>query len=1054
MSWIAAAVSALLFLTFLFGWTGYFKLAYLSDPSQPGNQAGRIFGGVISLVACLAYVFASIRFHSQVVSQTGAYDRACEEWSTLRTKTTPTSEDFEKCLEGLRKIVTSHPRTRVAKVIASWDDASPFSDAESVLEAEASPYRNFLNFLQSIASVLVLIGLVGNFFGLAEAAQNLPQLADIGSSKAVPTTQIKGQADTLSNSSADKEVGRESSSQVTQQNTQEMSSKILKITNGLQVVVVSSVMGIGGMIFLVIFVGYYRGLFNHLVAQEVLLMSAELGSALRPLHAGGGTASAIKALSDSVSEMKDSLKSLPDRMVQFEKVAGQLGAAQTDMHKVVAQLDTVLRGQMTQATVAYTEYKEVLVGFQNYLVDRTESLNSLFENSAGVGQRLSDIVDRVQKVQTHFEELVSAQKRSQVESENYSAFLRGLVDEERESSEKRFRSLSSELTSQFRESLERSAREIESSAQASRQAASQLSSEIKSVMSSLERHLDTQRLESVNTKERLLEEFRTLQASSSQAWLEVQNGAGSKLAEVAEKVGNWSQSLQQSGTELMVQQRAQSDSMLQRMSDIAETVSKASLVAGEQLQAAVRQQQQEAMRTIVEQLRIAMSEVTELQSTSGSALKSQVENARQLQAQLQQAIERSVQVIEDANQRLQQQGDRWNTAQELHLQALFSRWRDEVASATPSMPSPVSNVIPSVSLPAELEKVLDQIRSALVELSTRQTAPQQDVAQRLDVEALNQSLQQSQQELRELLDSALSKLGGRLEMVDSVAQKLEAHFFQHLQLLLDELPQRIGSALPSAVQRPDVAAAHTVSKAPEPNGQAELKAATESAARVLEQQTALASRWTAEMEKALEAVTATLDGARELVQVAEGRAGESAPAAIVPVQTAPQLVELQATVERLRASMDRVSQVDDSSLLVCGECGAVTQLAEGYCLACQANLVSACPMSVFLLRQSAKNQQPLEQRLMAMTSAVEQLQVQLQSLERVLPSLASSPAPVVALDTLIQPLQSLQEEVAQLRSESERHLQRLVELAETTPDVPEASRGSGFFSFLGRKGKR
>ncbi len=1051
-SCLAAVVSLILFFSFFVGATGYFKLAYLSDPSQPGNQAGRIFGCVISLVACVAYVAAIVRFHTHVWQQTAAYDRACEEWAALRTKSSPTSEDFEKCLEGLRKIVTTHPKTRIAKVIASWDDASPFSDAEAVLEAEASPYRNFLNFLQSVASVLVLIGLVGNFFGLAEAAQNLPQLADIGSSKTVQTTEIKGQADTLNNSSADKEVGRESSSQSTQQNTQEMSTKILKITNGLQVVVVSSVMGIGGMIFLVVFVGYYRGLFNHLVAQEVLLMSAELGSALRPLHAGGGTASAIKALSESVTEMKDSLKTLPDRMAQFEKVAGQLGAAQTDMHKVVAQLDTVLKGQMTQATAAYGEYKEVLVGFQNYLVDRTESLNSLFENSAGVGQRLSDIVDRVQKVQGHFEELVSSHKRSQTESENYSAFLRGLVDEEREASEGRFRKLTQELSSQFRDSLERSAKEIESSSEASRRAASQMSDEVKDIVSALERHLLEQRKESISTKERLLEEFRNLQSQSSQAWLDVQNGAGSKLSEVAEQVRSWSQSLQQNASELQTQQKALSESLLQRLSDFSKELSRTAEEARDQLKTMVGQQQQEAAKTMCEQIGSTLSQVSALQSAAGSAWEAQAANARQSQADLQQAITRSIQVLEEASQRIQQQGDRWNTAQEMHLQALFSRWRDEVASAPPAVSPVTPSLSPTVVLPSELQRTLEQLRAALQDLAARPTSGSAEPGPRFDVEALQHSLQRSVQDLRELLDGTLSNLGGRLEMSAALAQQNEGRWVRQLEEMLEQLPQRIAVALPSS---PSGNEERTVLAVPVSEtsaaGSAEFQAAVEAVTRVLEQQSEQAGRWSAEMERALGSITAALDQARQLAQVSEGRTGGESPLA------APRFSELEETLRQLGGSLDRLSRLETSNVLVCGECGAVTQAAEGYCLACQANLVSACPQSVFVARQSGRAQQPLETNLLVLTAAVEQLQAKLQVLTDSIPQLAP-PEPqaegVTDLEVLRGPLQSLQEEVVRLRAESERYLQRLVELVETAPEASEAPRGGGFQWIFGRKGKR
>ena len=1096
----AIVISFSLFVSFALGSTQYFLLAGLSDPSQPGNVAGRFFGTVIALVAFVTYTLATWRYFSNVVSQVAPFDRACEEWRKVSGKEAlvPDSAEATQLVENLRGIP---PTSRLGKVVASWTNASPYSDAEAILDAEANPYRNFLNFLSSIASVLVLIGLVGNFFGLAEAARRLPELADVTSAKMTSTTTIQAQSQHMGN--AEKMVGKEQSSTPADTSGKEMSAKILKITSGLQVVVVSSVMGIGGMIFLVIFVGYYRGIFNHLVAQEVLLMSAEIGSAVRPLHGGQNSANAIQELAKGVKAMATALEPIPSRLEKFDNVASQLAAAQLEMGGVVKQLDGALKAQLTQSNQSYGEYKEVLQDFKSYLVDRTESLTSLFQVSGTLGQRLTEMTDRVQKVQEHFETLVAAQKKNQLEYDNYSQLVRNLANEDKI----KFRDFSEATIQEIKVSLRESAAELGKSSKDSRETLSGLVQDIKSqvegLTSSVDSHLrnaqgSQQGLEQVvkaqveglaqsvrshltnaqESQQNLVKEItsvhKDLQAAQtghlekiSEKFIEAQDRTSLLLVTVTGELQAYADSINTSSEVLLKKQSLAADSLSQSLEHMVSTLEQSAQSVGHQLAEGSRAQQEKLASAFADQVAAALKELGEFTQTSSASLQQQAKSSQEIQTELSQAVHKSLAVLEEARQRMAENADRWKTSQDLSVQNLFTRWNEEFARRHPATvvassgePSAVPTAAPSASafdsqLGSELKEALQQMAQVMAQMQ-RSPAPEatppaaavappvpSEVLGQREREALLSTLSQANQEIREVVETAVGSLSARVEAQEQAWAERHAQQSKTLETLMSNLQQAL-AARPEVDPKSADTSAPAVAPPELPQALHEFRAYSEAALESLREQTQTNRKWVSEVEKTLEAATQTLEVSKSRLMEGEDRWRSSQELSMQGLftrwteefaQAGLHLPEFQQSLARLDSCLDRLTKLGMHEVLVCAECGAIAPLAEGYCQGCQGSLSSACPQPVFLAKSWNHAQAQLDERLASIAGAVEGLNANLAQLDPGQPA-APAPAPAINLTPLLQSMQGLQEEVRQLRQDNDRHQNRLLALAESEPAPP------------------
>jgi len=1022
-----------------------------------------------------------LRYIEQVVSQLEPFDHAVKEWNKVRSKgiLNPDSPEAATLLEGLTTLNTS---SRLGKVVASWSDASPYSDAEAILDAEAAPYRNFLNFLSSIASVLVLIGLVGNFFGLAEAAKNLPQLADVTSAKVTTNTTIdSGKPETMGQ--AEKSVGKEQTSSQTEASGQEMSGKILKITNGLQVVVVSSVMGIGGMIFLVIFVAYYRGVFNHLVAQETLLMGTEIGSAIRPLHGGQNASSAIAELSQGVQAIAAAIQPIPGRMENFDKVASQLAASQLEMGSVVKQLDGALKHMLTESTRSHSEYKGVLEDFKKYLVDRTESLTSLFQVSGSLGERLSEMTDRTQSIQQHFESLVASQKKNQLEYDNYAQLVRNLANEERT----QFRDFSETTIREIKSTLQEAALELSKSSKENRNTLAGLSDDLKVRVESLASTLELQGGKSQESQQNLVKEIQSvhqdLQSAQtshlekiSESFIRAQDQSTALLVSVKEQLQNYAEGMKSSSEEILRNQSQASDSLNSAFQQLMTSLGQSTEVVAGQLADSARAHQLALAGAFSQQVQEATRELGEFIQSTAAHLQQQAKASDEIRAQLSEAVHKSLNVLEEARQRMAEDADRWKTSQELSVQGLFTRWNEEFGRQNPAAAQGPS--APAVAgQGVDIKDALEQLVQTMAQM--QQNVPsQQTVNSEVDQQALVATLSQANQEIGQLMESTIASLHTRVEAQEEAWAQRHAQQAQTLETLVSNLTQALAQR-PSSQAAPVEVAPASATPAEVPQALQEFRAYSEAALESLRDQSESNRKWVSEVERTLEAATQTMEFAKARLQDGEDRwrtAQELSTQGLFSrwteefAQGGLHLPEFQQSLKRLDSCLDQFAKMGMHQVLVCAECGALAPQADGYCQACQASLTSACPQPVFLAKSWDKAQGQLDLRLASIAEAVQGLNQNLQQLEQRTPEPTPRPLDTfqpLDLSPMLDSLQGLQHELRQLRQENEQYQRQLISLAESEPAPPQQSlvvaepepapqkeRSSGFLGLFRLGGKK
>jgi hypothetical protein len=300
----------------------------------------------------------------------------------------------------------------------SWRDSSPDSDAEYLIEGMVVPVRQQLGVLQTIASILVLIGLVGNFFGLSEAVQKFPNLtrtrpaaAEVSKTK----TEIKAEAPTRGKSGStvsnvtQKQVGNAPAPAIDEKTTEKA---MTDIAASLQVVVISSVMGIGAMAVLLLLVAVFKAILNSLVAREVVLMSAEIGSLVRP-----------KGSSGMSEALESALTSLPEKLLSFElsaaKITQSLGSYGADFGKISESLEKLLEHQLRDAQKAYLDYQSTLLKFTTVMEDERASVVQLVDTTSRLCDGLENIAKAVKGVATRSEDLTGRLGTIQLHYETY-----------------------------------------------------------------------------------------------------------------------------------------------------------------------------------------------------------------------------------------------------------------------------------------------------------------------------------------------------------------------------------------------------------------------------------------------------------------------------------------------------------------------------------------------------------------------------------------------------------------------------------------------------------
>lgn len=414
--------AVMLTLAFLVGYTPFFTQFGLDDPSESKNQAGRIFSVIIGVMLSFGLFRATQLFYHHVLSQVGALDTMRDAW---RKEASDLKDGVGDKAEILLTLTAAVPGdTRVGAVLGSWQDASPDSSAEYVIEGKAASCRQQLGVLQTIASTLVLIGLVGNFFGLADAVKGLPELTRASASSAAPTvsapqtdkklgtatnTQGKTKYDEINN----RQEAPQSESPK-QKSDDALVVAIEGISEGLSVVVVSSIMGIGGMIVLLLYVTGFKSLFNSIVTEEVVLMSEEIGSLLRPSGGGGGGLS---------EEAQSAILSLPDKVDKFDgaatKITETFGRSANDLQAIAKSLDSLLKHEMVEAKTAYRTYQESISQFTSVLTDERKTLEALAERTNTLCDGMQDLAKSVQRMAQTTETTATRYQETQGKYENY-----------------------------------------------------------------------------------------------------------------------------------------------------------------------------------------------------------------------------------------------------------------------------------------------------------------------------------------------------------------------------------------------------------------------------------------------------------------------------------------------------------------------------------------------------------------------------------------------------------------------------------------------------------
>lgn len=420
--WLWLVVSVILTISFVTGQTWYFEAVNLEDPSTSEIIAGRVIGGVISFVLAVALYWGINLYRKNVTEQEKALDDVHEEWQAHNTNLIDDMETPEECLNALKSVCPKD--TRIYAVLDSWQDASPDSDAEYVIEGKAAKCRQQLGVLQTIASILVLIGLAGNFFGLADAVKKLPQLTQAAAKQAgTQSAPIEARTDLSVKEQDGKEgsrVAKNSAAPAPAQTDDSgevvdpLEKPISGISDALSVVVVSSILGIGGMAVLLLFVASFKSIFNSMVTEEIVLMAAEIGSLLRPRGGQGGGLD---------EETQTAMMELASQVEKFskagQKVTNEIGESKSDLKVLAESLNHLLRHEMVEAKGAYETYQQSLDKFTGLLVDERKTLETLVKRTNSLCDGMENLATSVNGMAESTTESANRYQETQAKYENY-----------------------------------------------------------------------------------------------------------------------------------------------------------------------------------------------------------------------------------------------------------------------------------------------------------------------------------------------------------------------------------------------------------------------------------------------------------------------------------------------------------------------------------------------------------------------------------------------------------------------------------------------------------
>lgn len=391
-------ISAGVFYLFYSGDTIAFLAVGLPDPLSGQSRAAFLLGGLIAAVLLAALTWGNLLFVLRIWDNLACYSRVNRRWHDHWD-----SQGEVEVAQSRDEIVadllqTAVPGTHIQRVLLSWSDASPYSDAETVLEGASSSTRQQLNVLKLIAAMLVLLGLIGNFFGLSEAVRELPDLirkprriqqpAPLAA-EAQPRPRALGEQVTKTTYSEPLPAPR---AQIDHGEVA-LRSHLQVISGGLSVVVLSSVLGIVGMVVLSSWVGWIQKVLHSLLTREIALMSAHIGSALR-VRADHSQAT-LKEVAAQLRRLPLPLQAQAD---QSQQLVQALTGQSQDFTILAAHLEATLsqnREVMQSLQVTHQGLVEQWQNTHQSTAQLATAAMAMVESSERLARRLQQLADKI-----------------------------------------------------------------------------------------------------------------------------------------------------------------------------------------------------------------------------------------------------------------------------------------------------------------------------------------------------------------------------------------------------------------------------------------------------------------------------------------------------------------------------------------------------------------------------------------------------------------------------------------------------------------------------------
>ena len=743
-------------------WSGDTSLMVEWGLSDPRGTAGQFFGKVVLALFVASGIMGFYWYYQDVWTQMGPFKTAFEIWENFKSdqrgkEPTRESPEARKLVEDLSNRV---PRaSRLGRAIQSWNDPSPESDAEMLIEGEANRCRQKLNLLQAVASILVLIGLVGNFFGLSEAVAQLPNLMPASVISASPTPTVD--STTVATQSGYQQTVKANDPSVKVEANGAARNTVSAISKGLSVVVVSSVLGIGGMIFLLLFVAFFRMFFNHLVGEEVLLLAAEIGSLVRS-SGSGGNAETMAALGKSLEKLDPTIANLDNRLKALHDKEQSLA-------KLTSQLDEVMLRHLKAEDAKFTQFKQSLDELRDYLVSSNEGVSGFLKSATDTGTKMDAIAGNLKKVAESLVNMVDTQKGSLTDLSAYAELVKELASEEKAKSEQRHKDLVTRLANGFAES----SKEWLDNAQKSREDSTRIANNVLK--------------EGSERTERLLEVLNSSNGKFTQKLEDLARMQSEAHAEFRGSLENVRQDFVQGLSKELSTTAHNLENRLKSAIENQETSSNALLQGIQSGFTPLQNSLDGLVKSAGEQHARVSSESKEFSEKYEQAVRAQSESAKASR----EILAEGQRVLEATRIKILEIQDHWQVSLEGVAQELFTRWQEQHA--------------PGGGDSQQLQEAMAQQTSKISQLVEKLQVPTGSVSSAaVDLSGLEKMIEQQTASLVTALEARPAPRVGEPVQVaashETATGQAESAFAAHMETLVQSIEKRLSAFEPASTQ--------------------------------------------------------------------------------------------------------------------------------------------------------------------------------------------------------------------------------------------------------------